>query len=317
MKKSALAGIFIVIAIGLYAFLAFIGDVNRTTEVLVSFSFQDWTVILGFSLVNYAIRYLRWERYIVLASGVRPERWRHVLVYLGGFALTTTPGKAGEAIRSFYLRAYAVPVTASLSAFAVERIMDLLTIAMLATLIAGESPTFRWLILAAMATIFLVILLLQGKRAVTWTRKAANCCHGRSRKLVHGIAKTLSSSSTLMRPPMAAAGLISGLLAWGCEGVAFTYVLHVLGADLPAVYAIGVYALAMLVGALSFVPGGLGGTEVAMTLLLVARGTPLDVGVAATMICRVATLWFAVLLGVTALLILSCLRPNVLAGNRA
>jgi len=53
----------------------------------------------------------------------------------------------------------------------------------------------------------------------------------------------------------------------------------------------------MLAGAVSFMPGGLGGAEAAMTALLVTSNVDMPQAVAATVIIRLATLWFAVLLG--------------------
>ena len=66
-----------------------------------------------------------------------------------------------------------------------------------------------------------------------------------------------------------------------------------------------IYAAASLFGAVSMLPGGLGATEGGMALLLqqivlVAR----EDSVAATLIVRLCTLWFAVLLGVVALAVL-------------
>ena len=60
----------------------------------------------------------------------------------------------------------------------------------------------------------------------------------------------------------------------------------------------------MLSGALSFLPGGLGGAEAAMIALLVAGGTVVGTAVLATLICRAVTLWFAVVLGIGAVLIM-------------
>ena len=57
----------------------------------------------------------------------------------------------------------------------------------------------------------------------------------------------------------------------------------------------------MLAGAVSFLPGGLGGTEATMVGLLAWSGMALPDAVAATVLIRVCTLWFAVLLGVAAL----------------
>jgi uncharacterized protein (TIRG00374 family) len=62
--------------------------------------------------------------------------------------------------------------------------------------------------------------------------------------------------------------------------------------------------MGMLAGAISFLPGGLGGAEAAMVALLLTNGVVLGTAVLATVICRAVTLWFAVLLGIVAMLIL-------------
>ena len=58
----------------------------------------------------------------------------------------------------------------------------------------------------------------------------------------------------------------------------------------------------MLAGALSFMPGGLGGAEAVMIALLTLNGVPMPVAVAATVFIRLATLWFAVVIGLVALI---------------
>jgi uncharacterized protein (TIRG00374 family) len=66
-----------------------------------------------------------------------------------------------------------------------------------------------------------------------------------------------------------------------------------------------IYASTTIVGALSFLPGGLGVTEGAMTMLLVRGAVGLDGAAAfdATLLTRLATLWFAVLLGLGCLVV--------------
>jgi uncharacterized protein (TIRG00374 family) len=63
-----------------------------------------------------------------------------------------------------------------------------------------------------------------------------------------------------------------------------------------------VYALAMLAGAVSFMPGGLGGAEAVMVGLLVWKGMDGADAVAATVLIRLATLWFAVAIGAVMLI---------------
>ena len=78
---------------------------------------------------------------------------------------------------------------------------------------------------------------------------------------------------------------------------------------------IGIYAIAVLAGVLSFLPGGLGSTEAVMGVLLVAFGADGSAAVAITLLCRVATLWFAVALGGVAVGVLSIGVPQSNKGN--
>jgi len=85
---------------------------------------------LSLSLVNYGLRFLRWQAYLrALGHAVR---WRPSLrIYLAGFALTTTPGKAGETLRSVLLKPWGMPYSQSLAAFFSERLSDLLGVVLL------------------------------------------------------------------------------------------------------------------------------------------------------------------------------------------
>ena len=61
--------------------------------------------------------------------------------------------------------------------------------------------------------------------------------------------------------------------------------------------AVGVYAVAVLIGGISFLPGGVGSTEAVMTALLAARGYSVSQALLITLTCRLVTLWLAVGLG--------------------
>jgi len=58
--------------------------------------------------------------------------------------------------------------------------------------------------------------------------------------------------------------LVLGLVAWGAEGVAFHMILSAMDIATPLLLGVGIYSISVLVGAISFVPGGLGTTEATM-----------------------------------------------------
>jgi uncharacterized protein (TIRG00374 family) len=65
-----------------------------------------------------------------------------------------------------------------------------------------------------------------------------------------------------------------------------------------------VFSLSIIVGAISMLPGGLGVTEGSLSLILINGGLSKNNAVASTILIRIATLWFAVILGAIVLFVL-------------
>ncbi len=270
--------------------------------------------LLGLSLLNYGLRFSRWHYYLH-ALGCRISLLHDLRIYVGGFALTTTPGKAGEMARSLWLLPYGVPATMSLAVFFAERIQDFLCIVLLAGLGTSRLHGGGWVMLGGIAAVlsaFIVLFVPTVSRAMLRFLAAR---HGRMGHLAERIAEILRLTRGCLTPVRFLAGLAIGLVAWGAEGVALYALMAALGHPLPLVPAIGIFTFATLAGALSFMPGGLGGTEVTMVVLLRLFAVSLPVAVSATLLIQLATLWFAVLLGVIALSIRSRTPPAVSAAG--
>jgi len=110
----------------------------------------------------------------------------------------------------------------------------------------------------------------------------------------------LDQLSGMLRPrPFLLANAL-GLLAWSAEALGFYLVLTAMPeAHARLQPAFFIYSIATLAGAVSMLPGGLVATEGSMVGLLVVLGLVPDQvgGVFATLVIRLATLWFAVLAG--------------------
>ena len=105
-------------------------------------------------------------------------------------------------------------------------------------------------------------------------------------------------------PRVMAAGVAMGVVAWFAEGLALWLILKGIGSDIPLVRALPIYAAATLVGAVTALPGGLVGTEGSMLALLQQSGLTRAGASAGTVLVRLVTLWFAVAVGLVALLAL-------------
>ncbi len=98
-------------------------------------------------------------------------------------------------------------------------------------------------------------------------------------------------------------GLALATAAWSCEALALGLILDALGVEVPRAGAFFAFAAASLLGVLSMLPGGLGGFEATMVILLGRIGVTRSTAVAATLLFRLGTLWLVSFLG---LLVLAC-----------
>ena len=98
-------------------------------------------------------------------------------------------------------------------------------------------------------------------------------------------------------PGVAIPALGLSLIGWTAEGVALYLLVGWLGAEISLPAAITVFLFATLAGGLTGAPGGLGGAETAMVVLLGMNDVPMAVSVPATAVIRITSLWFAITVG--------------------
>ena len=97
-------------------------------------------------------------------------------------------------------------------------------------------------------------------------------------------------------------------VAWAAQGLAVWLLCRDAGLSISVLQAAGFYAVAMVGGALSLLPAGLGGMEALLTGLLVLHGASTAQAIGITVLVRLATLWFAVAIGALALVYSAAIR---------
>ena len=258
------------------------------------------------SLLNYALRIVRWQRYLVRLGHTLPFAFTS-LTYIAGFAFTVSPGKVGEMARARYYSQLGIAVSDVAGAFFLERLMDVIAMIVLASLLVTAAPRYEFAMWSAGAITIVVLACLALLPWTSLSRKLAaeTRLPRRLIRLIAGAAKALAAARSLLTPGVLLIGFALGLVAWGLEGLG----LYALGSMLPAVHlapatGVGIYAVAVLVGALSLLPGGLGSTETVMTALLATQGYALGDALLITILCRIVTLWLAVCIGWLAVFVL-------------
>jgi glycosyltransferase 2 family protein len=290
----------LVVAFALWCASAFRADLAQLSFGPVLRAWHLVLLAILLSLLNYSLRILRWRVYLA-RLGHPLSLVFTALTYTAGFAFTLAPGKLGELARARYYQRLAVPVAQVAAAFFVERFMDLLAMLGLAALLIVNMPRFHGAIWSAAgligAALCLVAVLLWGKRTATPDASAPRV-PARLRGVLAMAHSAMLGARRLLQPDLLLFGFGMGFLAWALEGVGLGVLTSMVpGPQLALGAAVGMYALAVLAGAFSLLPGGLGSTEAVLTALLAARGLPLAQAILVTLMCRLVTLWLAVALG--------------------
>lgn len=246
-------------------------------------------------LLSYGLRGWRWRLWMAHYGrhfGVR----QGLRLYLAGYAFTPTPGNVGEAVRGLMLARNPLGTGQSLAIFGAERLADLLCLLLLCLPALGWAwqrgllqAAPGWLPgLLAGALVLAVLLLGLLMRWRERLRQAWDCL--------------------AVRPMV---WFFLTLAAWAAQGLAVWLICRDTGVVLDMLTATGFYAVAMVAGALSALPAGLGGTEAVLTGLLVAHGALPGAAVAITVLVRVLTLWLAVAIGLLALLYSAAIAKEI------
>jgi uncharacterized protein (TIRG00374 family) len=291
----------------LYLLLAAIyTDGKEVLAGLVAYPLSWLFVGLFLAALNYLFRFFKWHYYLRTLEIAVPL-YESALIFVSGFALTVTPGKIGELLKSYLLReSHDVPIARSAPIVLAERLTDLVSLLFLSLLGASVWMTRQQRYLVAVGFGLCALLLFGlsfrrlGHAALDLLAKLP------PRRVTAALSPRLrtfyDAAYAILRPlPLFIAVLLS-TAAWFFECLAFYYIMRGAGAPVSLLLCTFIYALMTVAGALAFVPGGLGVTEGGMALLLSQLGgVARPSAVTATLITRVLTLWFAVLLGVVAL----------------
>ena len=289
--------------------LAGYGDFGGTVDKIRDLPVLYLFAALGLASANFLLRFLRWAFYLKVLKIDAPAGIS-ALVFLSGLAMSITPGKAGELVKCYLLNSRTgAPVSRSAPVVVMERLTDVISVIILGLTGFALLPMPVVVVLAVALVVSVAGLLFAVSRQAS--RLAGLPILSRWSELLRDSQEGFKE---LAAPRVMAAGVAMGVVAWFAEGLALWLILKGIGSDIPLVRALPIYAAATLVGAVTALPGGLVGTEGSMLALLQQSGLTRAGASAGTVLVRLVTLWFAVAVGLVALLALR--RVPVIEGEK-
>lgn len=293
------------IALGALVFVGFsvYSGYHDLAAALAEVSWLTLPVIFALAFLNYILRFFKWDYYLRRLR-IDLSRAESLIVFFSGLIMVITPGKLGELLKAYLVRKLnGTPISQSAPIIVAERLTDFIALIILSMVGIGFY-SFRDEKYVLMGTAFLILLFVG---LVTW--------RGFSLKIIDLVQRVRPLERTgrrlrvayesiyaLMTPRCLFWATALSVAAWFCECLGLWVTLRFFLDDPNLLVATFVYAVATIVGVVS--PGGIGPTEIVMTgflqrLMDASRAK----ATAATFIIRIATLWFAVLVGALVLAI--------------
>lgn len=296
---SVVLGALVFLGLSIYA------NIDELLEAFVLYNWFLFPVVLLLSLCNYAVRFFRWE-YYTKTLDIRIERKMSFMIFLSSFIMSVTPGKIGEVFKSYLLKEQnGTPVSKSAPIVFAERITDFLSLAMLSmagALMFGYGTT----LIVGFGMFFILLVFVISNRKISYFLIGILENIKFVAKFSHKLHSAYDSIYLMVRFRELLVTVALSLLAWAFECFSFYLVVNGFGLDsalhINIFIATFVYGFATLAGAATMLPGGLGATDASITGLLVLLNIPKNISVASTLIIRAATLWFAVIVGIVAVM---------------
>lgn len=266
--------------------------------------------IIGLTLLNYGLRFLKWHGFLNLL-GVKMPFWENAANFTAGLAMVISPGKAGELLKPYVVRERTgTPMAHTIPALLAERITDAIAMVILAGISVSTYFADQVWVLVLIGGLIAAGLVVVGNHRLTELLLSIGARLPLVSRVVPKLREMVSATRTCLAPGPLLFAVTVSVLAWFAECVGFWLVFAGLDVEATLDFSVFLYAFATLAG--GAMPGGIGVSEGALaggaeTLLHIDKG----LAVAASLLIRIATLWLGVGLGALALFRVS----SLLGGN--
>ncbi len=301
----------LLLGVGVYLILTVFAGFDDLREALGRFRWPLIPVILGLVFLSYVGRFFRWLYYLRLLNVSVPLK-ENTAIFAAGLSMTVSPGKLGEVLKSVFVRQVAgAPIARTAPTVVAERVTDgtgMILWGLLGALAFSFGPGLLFLFLALTVA---GVAVLRSKKLSLLAERVLSKLPLLDRLVPHLGAFHGASNELLGTRAILAATVIS-FFSWGLEVLAVYLCVVGIGAEVPFLMVVFIFAVSSILGVLSMLPGGIGAAEAGLAGQFIAiAGLAGGLAAALTIVIRLATLWFAVVIGMAGLLALRFMLGKV------
>ena len=303
--------IFTIAGIGIYSIILLFSDLSLLYEKLRNFKVEYIPIVIVLIFSSWCVLYLRWVLLLKNSQIDIPTK-NNFLIYFAGFALAITPAKSGELVKSVILKEkFDIPHSNSVPVILMERFYDVvgtLIISLFGLWFFGLKSVP--IVLIATSIIILFFCAIYSTRIFNVFLRLFNKFNF-FQKLVTPLMSLQETVKKSSKSKIAATSVTLTVIYRLIEAFAIYFIL--LGFNIDVIHYLSLaatYSFSIIVGNVSFVPGGLGVTEGSLTGLLSLQGVELSTAIGVALVIRLFTLWYGVIVGFVCLRLTTRITPN-------
>ena len=295
MNRSLIIIFFILIFyIGFVVFSYF----NKISNNIININFKFIPIIILFVFSGFTIMGIR-QCYLLNQIDVKISIKENIKLYFTGLSMILTPGGSGQLIKSFYLKKkYNYEIKKTLPLVFVERFIDLMCIITLiaSSLLFVQNIEITIIVIIGIILIVAVILGIRFKKLFNIFLIILSKIPFLKKNLdeINDIHDSLIKMTTVKSFTI---GFIFGIFAFCFDVIAVFFVFTAFDVQLDFLKMITAIYPSILYGALSFIPGGIGITELNVVRFLTNEGLSISLSSTIILMIRFFTLWISTVVG--------------------
>ncbi len=313
MKDKIKRNIFItlLISVVIYFLMVIYGDYS---SVLTAFKLFNWKFIPLIFLIIYVtflLKFLKWQYYLKLI-GVNLKLKDSFHIFMASLTMSFTPGKIGDFIKSYMVREIdGTAPSKTIPIIFADKITEFA--ALIVSVMIGVDMLHKGIIMLSLSVLMLVLLLylVLNNNFIDWFFLRLKRIKLFAKYIAPFNQSLLNSQIALKPKPFFLMFLLS-LLIWIIEAAAFFIIIYGFQINIGVSGTFFTYFFSIFVGSVSFFPAGLGITDGSIAILLTNYGIHESISISVALIIRVATLWFAMLVGSISMLIVVRRNKNLI-----
>lgn len=210
--------------------------------------------------------------------------------------MSVTPGRIGEIFKAYLVKnKYQISKSKTFSVVIAERGVEFIALIII-SIITSVIYEFKYSFILVTTSIIILILVcvavvLRSKIFSTFMRVSY------LQNRIDDLILFKNSLIEIFRPILFIKMLILSVVAWFIEILGFYLIMNHFSDLSNILISSFTYSISIVIGAVSMIPGGIGATEGSLSYLLILNGFSGDMAVSSTLIIRIATLWFSVIIG--------------------